>query len=82
MSFWWLSFCDPDRPKGMQFLGGCIVEADSLKDAIQVAWRHDCNPGGEVMGHKILPEYECNVSRFEINQLLSEQQIRLLDTTH
>jgi hypothetical protein len=80
MSFWWLSFCEPTRPRGRKFLGGCIVEAEDMAEAIAEAWRHGCNPGGEVMGHEIPAEYKHNVQRFGINILLSEQQCRLLDT--
>lgn len=31
------------------FLGACIVHADDQEDALRVAWRKNCNPGGEVM---------------------------------
>lgn len=48
MQTFWLSFCDPHKPAGEQFLGVAIVEADSVRDAIQTAWAHGCNPGGEV----------------------------------
>ena len=47
--WWWLSFCDQQRPKGSQFLGVAIVHADGLMDAMQEARRRGCNPGGEVM---------------------------------
>ncbi len=30
MTWWWLSFCDLDRPKGSQFRGAVIVEGDCL----------------------------------------------------
>lgn len=46
--WWYLSFCDPDLPKGTQFLGGCYVQAASLADAITASWEAGCNPGGEV----------------------------------
>jgi hypothetical protein len=51
---WWLSFCDPHKPPGDQFLGVCMVHAPDLKTAIQIAWVRECNPGGEVMGCRIL----------------------------
>lgn len=48
MQTYWLSFCDPAKPAGSQFLGVAIVEATSVRDAIKTAWAHGCNPGGEV----------------------------------
>jgi hypothetical protein len=80
MSFWWLSFCDPIRPRGRQFLGGCIVEAGDMAEAIAEAWRHGCNPGGEAVGHEVPPEFEHNIPRFGVNKLLSKEQVQLLDT--
>lgn len=50
---WWLSFCDPKRPEGKQFLGVSIVPVSAdghVGDACQAAWAAGCNPGGEVMG--------------------------------
>jgi hypothetical protein len=43
----WMSFCDPELPKGSQFLGVAIVEAEAERTAIATAWDNDCNPGGE-----------------------------------
>jgi hypothetical protein len=48
MASWWLSFADPDKPKGSQFLGLVIIEADDPEGAIQEAHRKRINPGGEV----------------------------------
>ena len=53
MNLFWLSFADGSKPKGTQFLGACVVEAPSFADAIQVAWAHGCNPGGECLGREI-----------------------------
>jgi hypothetical protein len=55
MSWWWLSFVDPDRPKGERFLGVCVVEAPDLRSAIRAAWKAKCNPGGEVGSWEIEP---------------------------
>jgi hypothetical protein len=49
MTLYYLSFCDPDKPKGQQFLGATIVEADSSLDAVSKTHRLKINPGGEVM---------------------------------
>lgn len=45
---WWLSFCDPGRPKGQQFLGVAVVEASGLMHAHQRTWALGINPGGEI----------------------------------
>ncbi len=45
---WWLSFCDPSRPKGQQLLGVSIVQATDSAAAVAKAHRLGCNPGGEV----------------------------------
>jgi len=53
-----LSFCDPGRPSGEQFLGASVVlipaalVRDDLREnmitAVKVAHAMKCNPGGEV----------------------------------
>jgi hypothetical protein len=50
---YWLSFSDPDLPKGEQFLGACLVEAPSLAEAIHQTWVRRINPGGEVISQKL-----------------------------
>lgn len=50
---WWLSFVDPDDPDENgdgAFVGVCMVEADSMPEAVAIAWAKECNPGGDVMG--------------------------------
>lgn len=44
----WLSFVDPDRPKGSRLLGVSIVRAANAVEASTVAWELGCNPGGEM----------------------------------
>ena len=46
---YWLSFCDASRPRGEQFLGACIVDAASPKDAFDETVRCGINPGGEAL---------------------------------
>lgn len=48
--FWFLSFADGRRPKGTQFLGGAIVEAQDFMAAIKKTHALGINPGGEVQG--------------------------------
>lgn len=57
-TIFWLSFADPKKPKGSQFLGACILEVDSessnpLEKAIHKAHELGINPGGEVLGFEI-----------------------------
>lgn len=47
MAWFWLSFADPERPTGEQFLGVAIVEAPSLWLAGIAAAGQGVNPGGE-----------------------------------
>ena len=49
-NLYYLSFCDPDKPRGEQFLGACIVPASDIVTAVRVAHLLGCNPGGEVLG--------------------------------
>jgi len=51
LCYWWLSFCDPDKPKGTQFLGVAIVVAQNFGAAVLTAGLAGCNPGGEVEGY-------------------------------
>lgn len=46
--WWWLSFADPARPTGDQFLGVAIVAAPNIVTATHIAGRLGINPGGEV----------------------------------
>lgn len=47
--WWWLSFCDKDKPKGNQFLGVVVVRGATLRAAMKRAWDLKINPGGEVL---------------------------------
>lgn len=58
MALYWLSFVDDERPKGSQFLGAAIVEAENSLDAVRVAHHLGCNPGGEVAIRKFPPGVE------------------------
>lgn len=71
--WWWLSFCDPDRPSGQRFLGVVVIEASTFMEAIELSHSTQCNPGGEVQGlplpeglaippgfaGRLLPRQEC-----------------------
>lgn len=46
---YYLTFCDPSKPDGQQFLGACVIDdAVNWFDAVQQSDRRGCNPGGEV----------------------------------
>ncbi len=57
MTWWWLSFCDTDRPSGEQLIGIAIVRAPDFIFAVMAANRTGCNPGGEVMGLPVPSEF-------------------------
>jgi hypothetical protein len=78
MKTWWLSFCDPNLPRGRQFKGVIIVDEKDFMLAHQKVCLLGINPGGEIEGydithvnHTIKPEYK--------NRLLSRVQIESLD---
>ena len=47
--WWWLSFCDPEKPEGSQFLGVSVVQGYNIIDVVDTSWKLGCNPGGEVL---------------------------------
>lgn len=50
---WWMSFCDPNKPKGQQFIGVCVVKAPGFMHATQKAWDLGINPGGEIQAYRV-----------------------------
>ena len=72
---WWLSFAEEDEQKPWwkfwrsskegEFLGVVIVQAPDIHEAVQVAWRKNINPGGEVFGVQIL-----NADLDDLNRLI------------
>ena len=47
----WLSFSDPDAPRGKRFLGVAIVDMDTDASAVEIirhTWKLGINPGGAV----------------------------------
>lgn len=73
MTGFYLSFCDPDRPRGAQFLGGLYLKADSFIEAVQISHRLGLNPGGEVKGF----EFELSAAPVgvEYGRLLSREEV-------
>lgn len=75
----WLSFADGNLPKGTQFLGACIVCADTFLDAVSKAHRLGINPGGEVIGHKIPSDREFLIRPEEVEVLMNRAQCEAQD---
>lgn len=76
MAWWWLSFADPDLPKGKQFLGVCVVDADDVADALKTAHAAGCNPGGEVQAFDVTEAAEDPAfKRLPKYRLLSREEI-------
>lgn len=80
---WWLSFVDPDLPKGERFLGACLVKALPARpqEALAEAWAQRCNPGGEVMFSEFpgdMPVPDVVFARYG-NRLLSRAECQEFD---
>ena len=72
MRVMWLSFCDPDKPKGSQFLGVIVIRALGLSDAILKTHSMGINPNGQIMSY-VMDDDEIKPEHF--NQLLSAEQL-------
>lgn len=71
----WLSFCDPNKPVGTQFLGVIISDAPGFIEAVDMAHLMGINPGGEVMGYE-LPDVDAkDIKPGHINKLLSHEEL-------
>jgi hypothetical protein len=73
----WLSFCDPDKPTGTQFLGACIVRAHDMLAAVALAHILGINPGGEVAGVEF--DDDAPVPEIYVNKLMDKQTIAELE---
>ncbi len=69
---YWLSFADPDLPKGSQFLGVVITNAVGVAHAMQKCWDLGCNPGGQVMAY---PTDAAKIPKECFDRLLSKQEL-------
>lgn len=79
-TLWNLSFCDPDRPAGDQWLGSCIVgPARNLVAAMALSHAYRCNPGGEMQGVGFPVELAGFVPREFCDRLLTREDIAALD---
>lgn len=48
MALWYLSFADPERPEGTQFLGAVMTFQADFEAAVRWTRKRGINPGGEV----------------------------------
>ena len=48
-----MSFADPKKAPGTQFLGCLVLKAEDIIDAAQKAHRLKLNPGGEILASKM-----------------------------
>jgi hypothetical protein len=79
MSLWYLSFADPERPRGTQFLGGVFVDdgGGGFMGGVGEAHARGINPGGEVMGLPI--KKDAVLDEKWVNRLLSKAELEQLD---
>lgn len=69
--YFWLSFCDPERPVGEQFLGVVVTKACGFLNAVKKAHELGINPGGGVKSWEIPEEL--------INEEWKEKLEKMLD---
>jgi hypothetical protein len=75
--WWWLSFADPDKPEGEQFLGGLFLRGHTLPAVITESHLRGLNPGGEVQVVELPPELE--VPEKWAERLLSREEVAEMD---
>lgn len=69
--YYWLSFADPNKPKGTQFLGVIILEANGFLNAVSKCNYLKLNPGGEIKGLLFSKEKFDKIEDKYKNKLLS-----------
>lgn len=74
---WWLSFCDPEKEKGKQFLGVIIVNAKGFCHAHMTTSALKINPGGEIQCWE-LPNKLIVPDKY-LNRLLSMPEIKIME---
>jgi hypothetical protein len=79
LAWWWLSFADPDRPEGQQFLGACVVMSHGLLSATLTAHTFGCNPGGQIQA---MGPLEITVRPGWANRLLTREECAEFEKAH
>lgn len=72
----WLSFADPKRPEGTQFLGVVIVESPVFIMAVTKTHALGVNPGGECQGFELL---DYRVPPEMMDRLLNKTELSWLE---
>ena len=72
----WMSFADPDKPKGEQFLGVIVTRCLGPTDAMAKTHRLGINPGGEIQFSRVDPD---DIAPEHFDVLLSEEDLRKAD---
>lgn len=72
-SWWWLSFADPNKDPGEQFLGVIITTGGGIGEITQKLWLMGINPGGEVQAYP-LPDDHIPDEQYR-NKLLSKDDL-------
>ena len=73
----YLTFADPEKPTGSQFLGAAIVKASNIIEAAHVAWYLDISPGGEV--YALTVPLSVKIPDDYIERLLTKKDLDQLD---
>lgn len=74
MSFFWMSFGDASLPKGSQFLGGLLIEADDFHAALLKSHRLLLNPGGEVKSFEVQAPISESIEEEYADRLLTREE--------
>lgn len=75
-AWWWLSFVDPARAPGTQFLGAVALEVPNNVDPIVHAHAVGVNPGGEVAFVFMEPERVAAIPHNMRNRLLTKEEAK------
>jgi hypothetical protein len=70
-NYMFLSFVDRDKNINT---GACIVEANDLMEAVDIAWQKGINPGGEVAGWQ-LSKAQYESEPMEVNRLYTPDEL-------
>jgi hypothetical protein len=76
-SFIWMSFCDPDKPKGHRFLGVIVTQSLGLTHAIIKTHKLGINPGGEIQSF-VLPAGTLIDVKY-LNRLIPKEELESKD---
>lgn len=70
----WLSFWNPENPRGERILGMCIVRARGFVEAVRIAHALEINPGGQVEGNEISAEVGPHIEASYLHRLLTSAE--------